>query len=107
MNTSELGTSIVTIGEETPTEQLLAAGDAIARLGEILRDFKSQWEAKMIARIEATGPIQDGDWLYRVGNPPKTTCNNVPQTVQALLEAVGGDFDRFCECLSSGAIKHG
>lgn len=107
MNTTDLTTSITVIGEDTPTEVLLDAGDKIAALGEILRDVKRMWEAKMIERIEAKGPIQCGDILYRVGNPPKTTCTNLPRAVEAVLIAVGGDFDRFCEHLSSGALKHG
>jgi hypothetical protein len=107
MNTNELETSIVGIGENTPLETLLAAGDAVARLGEFQRDLKAQWEQKMIARIDATGPIVCGDIIYTVKTPPKTTCVDVPGTVRALLEHVGGDFDALCSHLSTGAIKHG
>lgn len=107
METTALTTEITVLGETTPTETLLEAGDKIARLGEVYKEVKQLWEAKMIERIESFGPIQDGDWLYRVGNPPETKCVNLPGTVQALLETLGGDFDRFCEHLSSGAIKHG
>jgi hypothetical protein len=107
MNTAELENQIIRMADDVPTERLLEAGDKIARLKELVREVDALWQQKMIQRIEADGPIQDGDILYRVGNPPKTTCRDLPAAVEAVLVNVGGDFQRFCEHLASGALKHG
>ncbi len=107
METTALETSIVQLGEFSSTEVLLEAGDKLARLGEFLKEMRGRWEAAMVQRIESAGPIQDGEILYRVGNPPKTTCNDNAAAVEAVLIAVGGDFGKLCEHLSSGALKHG
>lgn len=107
MNTLDLEQSIVCIGEEAPTEMLLDVGDKIAALGEFYKEIRRQWEAKMIERIEAAGPIVSGDILYRVGNPPTTKCVNVAAAVEAVLTHVGGDFETFCQHLAAGALKHG
>lgn len=107
MDTAILQVNVESIEAETPTEMLLEAGDRIAVLKQLVKDVERLWEQKMIERIEATGPIQDGDWLYRVGNPSVTKCNDVPATLEAILTHVDGDFTRLCEHLASGAIKHG
>lgn len=107
MNTDSLNTALIQMPEDVTTDVLLEAGYQIARLKEIVKEVNTMWEAKMVERIQATGPIKDGDNLYRVGSPPKTSCNNVPAAVEALLLGVGGDFNVFCEHLSSGALKYG
>lgn len=48
-----------------------------------------------------------GDTRYFVTTKKKTKCLSIPEAVTALYEATGGDFDAFCDCLSSNAIKYG
>lgn len=107
MDTNELEVSIVQCGEQTPVETLLQAGDQIARLGEFHRQVKQMWEAKMVEHINRHGPVEVGDVRYYVGTVKKTKCLDVPGTVEALLSRVEGDFGRFCEHLSTGAVKYG
>lgn len=113
MDTNELTNAIVQIPDvadaapETRIVTLLDVGERIAALGEILKDARQMWERKMVQQIQAHGPVKCGDTLYTVKTPPTTKCVDVPGAVQAIFVATGGDFDRFCEHLSSGAIKHG
>jgi hypothetical protein len=107
METKELETSIVQVGEETPTDVLLEVGDKIAALGEFVRDLKRQWESKMVDRIEAAGPIVVGDIRYYVGPDKDTKCVNQTATLEACMEASGGDVAAFTEVLSSNAFKPG
>lgn len=58
--------------------------------------------------IKDNKPVQVGELLYWVGpvkKPPK--CVHIPTAIEKLLDACGGDFERFCTHLSSGAIKYG
>lgn len=107
METTELETSIIQCGEQTPVETLLQAGDQIARLGEFHRQVKQMWEAKMVEHINRHGPVEVGDVRFYVGVVKKTRCVNVPGAVEALLSRVEGDFARFCDHLSTGAVKYG
>lgn len=107
MELTRLATEIVGTGEYTTTDLLLDYGDKIAAAKQVLREVEAEWERRMIERIDRDGPIKCGEILYRVGNPPKTTCLNLPGAVQAVLESVGGDFDVFCQHLSANALKHG
>lgn len=73
------------------------------RIAEIEADMKRQ----LIEWIEANGPLVINETKYYVGDRKDTKCVDVPATVQALLEATGGDFGKVCECLASQPVKHG
>lgn len=107
MNLTHLSTSIAVLPDEVDAETLLLLGDQIDFATKLLKEVRSRWESSMVKLIDREGPVKSGDILYRVGEPPKTTCLNLPGAVQAVLESVGGDFDQFCSHLSSGALKHG
>jgi hypothetical protein len=65
-------------------------------------------ENALIAYIKTHGPIEFGNGVrYYLTHPKTVKCNDIPATVEAVFEATGGDFKRFCDVLASGAIKHG
>ena len=107
MDLSIIDQTVISFGDDTPTDLLLDLGDRIAAARELVKEINRRWEAAMVERIDRDGPIKCGEILYRVGEPPKTTCLNLPGAVQAVLENVGGDFDLFCQHLSANALKHG
>jgi hypothetical protein len=81
---------------------------ALDRFTEWLKETRSQVEQEAQDWINENGSVTVGTTRYYVGvtkKPPK--CVNVPAAVEAILKAVGGDFDRFTEHLSAGAIKYG
>lgn len=81
---------------------------ALDRFAEWLKEARAEVEASAKEYIEEHGPVRVGDILYYVGrkkSQPK--CVNVPAAVEAVLQAVGGDFDVFCQHLASGALKYG
>jgi hypothetical protein len=107
MDTNELETSIVQIADDAPVPVLLEAGDKLAALGEFLKEARAMWEAKMVEHIQRNGPVEVGTVRYYVGPKRTTKCVDVPGAVEALLAKVEGDFQRFCDHLSSGAVKYG
>ena len=59
-------------------------------------------DAHGISRID----MGDDHYIY-ISTVKKTTCKDQRQAVEALLDASSGDLDRVCQCLASGALKHG
>lgn len=86
-------------------DQYLSAMEFVKRLGEVHRELKDRMEQATIKYIQAHGPIEDGTKRYYVAANKSTKCVDVRRTVEALLNAVGGDVDAFTDCLSSGAFK--
>lgn len=64
-------------------------------------------EAAMVEWVKTNGPIIDGTKSWVIGRTKKVKCRDVPATIEALLKATGGDFEKMCDNLSSGAVKHG
>lgn len=98
---------VLALGTSAPAE---AVADVLNRVQVLTREIKrvkDLWEQIAIEWIQANGDLQIGDMRYYVGHPKTTKCNDIPATVEALMQATGGDFRAFCECLSAGAIKHG
>lgn len=88
-------------------DDALSALTFIARLKELTKQLNQQVEDGVIAFIQAHGDIEMGTVRWYVGPNKSTKCVNVKGAVEALMNATGGDFDAFCECLASGALKHG
>jgi hypothetical protein len=73
-----------------------------------LKTAKEALEAFLITWLPEHGnELRIGDVRYWVGAKKKVKCRNIPAAVTALYEETGGDFDAFCDCLSSNAIKYG
>lgn len=81
--------------------------DLCKRLSEVARNLSTRAEEVMLGVVRAGGDITCGDIRYYVKTPTKTVCRDKGKTIQAILEASGGDFDAVVKCLSSEAIKHG
>lgn len=103
----DLQDAIITINPDADTQALLELYFRLKAYIERGRDMKLMLEEKLVENLSANGPVMVGDVQYRAGVKKTTKCMNLPGAVQALLESVGGDFDAFCQCLSSNAIKYG
>lgn len=80
----------------------------IERLAEWIKEARKLFDESLFEYIEQHGSVQAGELVYFIGptkKPPK--CQDVPAAVEAVLRAVEGDFERFCDHLSSGALKYG
>lgn len=77
------------------------------QITEAVKFLKQNLDEACQRWIEANGAIQCGTKRLYVGPVKNTKCRALPAAVKALLDSVGGDFDQFCECLSSGALKYG
>lgn len=88
-------------------DQLRQAMELVRMLGEVHREMREHVEAAAVKFIEAHGAFEDGPKRYYVGTNKTTKCLNVRATIEAILQASGGDFDVLVDCLSSNALKHG
>lgn len=88
-------------------DDALTAMNFAARLRELTKELSAQVEAGVIAWIKRNGPIIDGTVKHYVGVAKTTKCVSVRDTLEAVLEASGGDYDAVVACLASSAWKHG
>lgn len=91
--------------EAATRDDVLAALEVVKRMGELYRAFKERVDAAAVVWINKHGPFEDGGRRFWVAKTKTTKCKDVRGTLVAVLEVAGGDFDRVCECLSTGAFK--
>jgi hypothetical protein len=99
---------VLAIVPETPADNALEIYDKIKFYKAELTRIQSLAEERLIEWIKANGDLQVREGVrYYVGREKRTKCVNLPAAVEALLASAEGDFARFCEGLSSGAVKYG
>jgi hypothetical protein len=99
---------ILTISPSLPGPDVLTIYERTRFYKQALADLQDRCEALMIEWIKANGDLQISDTArYYVGTPKTTKCTDLPGAIETILTTVGGDFTKFCEILSSNAIKYG
>ncbi len=99
-------TPLVTL--EMTNEEVIAIYDRCQFIAREAKARQQQIEAAILEWVQEHGDLIVSDTLrYYAGTEKVTKCINVPAAVEALLVAVGGDFNTMCEALSSNAIKYG
>lgn len=79
----------------------------IDRLKQITRELAYKVEEIACGVITQHGDIVIGEVRYYVGPEKTTKCISKGGTLEALLDAKGGDFEAVCEMLSSDPFKYG
>jgi len=108
MSLEKIEADICAITTTTPIERVAEVYSAMSFVRERAKELQGILEQQLFEWIEVNGPIHIGETILFVGTvrkPPK--CQNLPATVEAILQACGGDFDQFCQHLSANAIKPG
>ena len=90
---------------EATREDVLTTMGFVKRLSEVARDCRAQFDKLAVEWIDQNGEIEDGQVWWYVGKERKTKCVNTQGTIQALLDATGGDLDRMAQCLCSDPFK--
>jgi len=92
---------------ESSRDELLAAMDTVKALKEAVAVVAERIEQAAIEWIGANGEIEERGVRYYVGPNRTTKCTDLAKTLEAVLQATGGDFQATVACLSSSAWKHG
>lgn len=89
-------------------EEVLEVMAAVERVQAQVRAVKEQLEAALIDYIDHNGDIELGDkrWYVGINRTYKPRLDG-PELLGKLMDAIGGDFDRFCELLAANAFKPG
>ena len=98
---------LAALSPDVPIDKVLAMRVRVDFFAEKAKAFREMLDNAMIEWINANGPIEFETIRYYVGPVKNTKCRSVKEAIPALLDATGGDMERFCEILSSNAIKHG
>lgn len=104
-----LESEVLAIRDRVTTDDLCLLFTKVEAAQRRLKEVKEQLEAFCIIWMPANkvGELRIGDEVKFVGDKSREKAKNMPVLVTALYEAVLGDFDAFCDCLSANAIKYG
>lgn len=101
---------ILAINDEADAQHIARTIQRVEWLTGRARELDKLLKQALIEYLDQPGGPQEiniGDVRYYVGNKKTIKCRDNRRTVEALLNATGGDFEKFVECLSSNALKHG
>jgi hypothetical protein len=99
---------ILSMTPDRPAAYALGIYERVRFYKKSLADLEATCEEQLMEWIKVNGDLVISETArYYVGTPKTTKCLDVPATVEALMNAVAGDFTRFCDTLSANAIKHG
>jgi len=89
-------------------EACALAINKLASLQALVRERKALLESALIEWIDHHGgELVVGDIRYYVGTKRSTKCKSKPATLQAILEANGGDLEAVCDHMASEPWKYG
>lgn len=104
---NDLANQVNAIEIAVPVDQVLETRQKLQYMEERIKALKSNLDARLLAWIEKNGSIEYGTKRIYVATKKDKVCKALRPAVEALLGACGGDFDRFCQALSSNALKQG
>lgn len=101
--------NVLSISTETPAEVLLTMLDLAETYAARLKEIRKALEDAAIEWVKANGPVHiSPEQFYYVGREKKAPkCVSVRNTLEAILNACGGDVDAVVEHLSANALKYG
>lgn len=106
-DTAQLTQIVLAAHINAPLDNIAEALGFIASIKAAVKDAEALLKKQMLERVQQHGPFVIGTVRYYSGKAKKTRCRNASKTIQAILEATGGDESKLIECLSSDWIKHG
>ncbi len=96
---------VLAINTSMTVGEVMMVGNDVDFLLQHLKEIKKQHTEAVIEWIKVNGEFMVGDNLYKIGKTKTVKCLNLAKTVEAVLNACGGDFAEFVQVLSSGAFK--
>jgi len=97
----------VSISTTTPVEEISRILNDLDVMKRRIHEAEAFIEQQLIERIKESGPFVVGSIRYYVGRKRTTKCVNVPAALDAVLMAVGGDWEKFATFLAAQPVKHG
>ncbi len=93
---------------ECDHDQVMKVWDLTLFYTKEIKRVKELVEAEVIKWCQKNGDLVVSDQIrYYAGKDRTVKCVDVPATVEAVMQATGGDFKAFCDVLASNAIKNG
>lgn len=102
-----LEAQVASVEITTPLDRVLEVRSNLAFVMEQAKLLKSKLDDALFQWVEANGEITIGSKRIFIGKKKDTKVVDLRLAVEALLNSCSGDFDDFCKCLSSGALKYG
>lgn len=92
--------------DSTPEEVGQALG-RVAAFKEAAYELDRMLKGIMLEWVEHNGPQVIGETRYYAGTKKTTKCKSNPATLDAILQATGGDMESTANLLASQPFKHG
>jgi hypothetical protein len=104
---ADAGTLILACNEDTDIEQLAAASEAVDAMWERVKEWRETRDDIFRRRIETHGKFTLGGKLWRLVDRTPVKVKSKLRATQLVLEAVGGDEEKFAEAMASEPFKAG
>lgn len=104
-----LNGEIAKLGIDSNPTDILTLRNRLGFFVSMAKELKARLDDEVfVPWLMHNGDLEVGDTRFYAATD-KTTKLDKPMraAIEELMEATGGDMDRFCELLSSSAIKHG
>jgi hypothetical protein len=105
----QLESAALVVNDDTPPEVCVEILSKLDGLKARIRDAEAVIKGRMVEYCLSTGrriELGDGSYWY-AGSESQTTCLDKAATLEALLEANGGDVRGLADVIASNGIKHG
>lgn len=104
---SALAKRIALTSIQTSLDDIMSTRERLIFMASAIKALKEKMDAALIEWLEANGEIRIGSRKIFVGHKKDTKCKSLRPALEALMNECGGDWELFCSCMASDAIKHG
>lgn len=101
---SELSSELTTA---TPINEVLNVIGLFGEAKAVLAEMQKAAEEIAVEILKRDGEATIGTVRWWAGVSKTTKCKSLKAAAEMIFQASGGDWDKFVDCLSSDAIKHG
>lgn len=105
---ADLADKVLSVNDTMTADAVLEIRERLIFAKYRIKELEGDLNTALMDWIRVNGDlvISEDKRLY-LGHTKRVKCNDPAATLEAILTETGGDFDAVCECLSSGAFKHG
>jgi hypothetical protein len=107
LDLAKIENGILELNPDVPEEKLFEMISAVGAAKTVVKELDRMLDNAMYERLLVCREIIYGDIRYYLGEDKTVKCVDVRATMNAVLDASGGDLDKMSECLSSNAFKPG
>lgn len=106
---TDLATLNANVAQLNPADfpRIVEVLEKIAQAKRWLAELQREAEGKAVESLQASGGVELNGVRWYAGATKDYKPRDIKALAEAVMQASGGDWERFIQCLSSGAFKAG